>query len=320
LARLGAEEADAFGGAAAQAVRLRAADGYFKGLKDRELLAVLDEAVASSEKEVESAERLKKQGLVLGSDHQAALAILSGLKAWRVRTAAEENAHDAELSVLTGGPADPAGALRDWIPPVEDDAALVAAALASRADLRAAGLRAAQAGVVERGAAQSLLPTVDAFAAVETSADGLNAGAASRMLGVRASMPFGDPAYLARRGRAKAGADAAGDARAELEDAVRAEVLGRAAGVRGLIAALPDLDESLARAQESLAQVRPLYREGRQSVMEVLRAEEAVARLQDARLDALYRLRSEWAALRAAQGRLDDAAVGTLASSLETPR
>ncbi|MDE2142432.1 MAG: TolC family protein [Elusimicrobia bacterium] len=320
LARLGAEEADAFGGAAAQAVRLRAADGYFKGLKDRELLAVLDEAVASSEKEVESAERLKKQGLVLGSDHQAALAILSGLKAWRVRTAAEENAHDAELSVLTGGPADPAGALRDWTPPVEDDAALVAAALASRADLRAAGLRAARAGVVERGAAQSLLPTVDAFAAVETSADGLNAGAASRMLGVRASMPFGDPAYLARRGRAKAGADAAGDARAELEDAARAEVLGRAAGVRGLIAALPDLDESLARAQESLAQVRPLYREGRQSVMEVLRAEEAVARLQDARLDALCRLRSEWAALRAAQGRLDDAAVGTLASSLETPR
>ncbi len=97
-------------------------------------------------------------------------------------------------------------------------------------------------------------------------------------------------------------------------------MLGRAAGLRGLLAALPDLNESLARALNSLDTVRPLYREGRQSVMEVLRAEEAVARLQDARLEALYRLRAGWASLRAAQGRLDDEAVAALARSLEAVR
>jgi outer membrane protein TolC len=321
LARLGADEADAFGGAAAQAVRLRAADGYVRGLKDRQLLAELDARIASAQKEVESAERLRKQGLVLGSDHQAALAILSGLKAWRARAAAEKNAHDSEMSVLLGAAApEPAGALRDWTPPLEDDAALVAAALAGRSDLRAAGLRVSQAGVRERGASQSLMPVVDAFAAVETSADGLNSGSAARLVGLRASMPFGDPAYFARRGRAKARADAAGASRAQMEDEVRGEVLGRASGLRGLVATLPDLNESLARAQESLDLVRPLYREGRQSIMEVLRAEEAVARLEDSRLEALYRLRSEWAALRAAQGGLDDEAVAALAKSLEPVR
>lgn len=321
LAKLFEGEADAFGGAAAQQIRLRAAGGFVRGIKDRELLVELDARIAASEKEVESAERLKKQGLVLGSDHQAALAILSGLKAWRARAAAEKAAHDAELSVLTGGPApEPSGTLRDWTPPLEDDAVLVAAALSSRPELRAAGLRASQAGVRERGAAQSLLPTADAFAAVETSADGLDSGAAARLIGVRASMTFGDPAYLSRRGRARAAKDAADAARAQQEDMVRGEVLARAAGLRGIAATLPDLNESLARARESLTLVQPLYREGRQSIMEVLRAEEAVARLQDARFEALYRLRSEWAALRAAQGRLDDAAVAALAAGLEDAR
>ncbi|MFI5345502.1 MAG: TolC family protein [Elusimicrobiota bacterium] len=321
LAKLFEDEAGAYGGEAAQRIRLRAADGFVRGIKDRALLVELDARIAASQKEVESAERLKKQGLVLGSDHQAALAILAGLKAWRARADAEKSAHDAEMSVLVGGPApEPSGELRDWTPPLEDDGTLVAAALASRPELRAAGLRVSQAGVRQRGAAQSLLPSVDAFAAVETSADGFNDGAAARLVGVRASMAFGDPAYLSRRGRAKAASEAASASRAQQEDMVRGEVLARAAGLRGISATLPDLDESLTRARESLTLVQPLYREGRQSIMEVLRAEEAVARLQDARFEALYRLRSEWAALRAAQGRLDDAAVAALAAGLEASR
>ena len=321
LARLGASEAEASGGAAAQAVRLRAADGYIRGVKDRELLAELEARIASALAAVESAERLKKQGLVLGSDHQAALAILSGLKAWRARAAADRTAHDSELSVLTGGPAPESGdAFNDWTPPIEDDATLVAEALASRPDLRAAGLRVDQAGVRERGATRSLMPTVDAFAAVETSADGLSPGAAGRIFGLRASLPFGDPAYLSRLGRTRAATRAAGAVRAQAEDEIRVEVLGRAAALRGLIAALPDLNESLARARDSLDMVRPLYREGRQSIMEVLRAEETVARLQEARLEARYRLRAGWASLRAAQGRLDDEAVVVLAGSLEKVR
>jgi len=321
LAGLAADEASTWGGAAAQDVRRRAAEAYLLDLKDRALLTELDARIASAQKEVESAERLKKQGLVLGSDHLAALAILSGLKARRAQAAAEKAAHDAELSVLIGGPApEPAGSLGDWSPAIDGDAALVVDALASRPDLRAADLRRAQAAVRERGANQSLLPTVDAFAAVGTTGDGLDNGASSRVVGLRASLPFGDPAYLARRERAKADVEASAAAARAAEDAASGEVRARAAGLRGLAAVVPELDESLARARESLEQVRPLYREGRQSIMEVLRAEEAVAKISEARLDALCRLRSDWAALRAAQGRFDDEAVRELARSLEAAR
>ena len=97
-------------------------------------------------------------------------------------------------------------------------------------------------------------------------------------------------------------------------------MLTRAAGLRGLSAALPELREAVARARDSLEQVRPLYREGRQSVLDVLRAEEAVARLEEARLETVYRQRSEWASLRAAQGLFDAEAVAVLSRSLEVSR
>lgn len=321
LAGLAAAEAEAMGGAAAQAVRLRATDAYLRDLKSAALLLEIDARLATARSAVDSAERLRKQGLVLGSDHQAALAVLSGLKAWRARAAAEREAHRAELGVLLGADApSTSGSLRDWEPPLESDAELVTRALASRPDLRAAGLRTRAAAVRRDGARHSLLPTLDAFAAVNNSADGLDSGAASRLVGVRANLLFGDPAYASRRARAAADEDAAAAAKAGAEDAARGEVLARAAGLRGLAAALPELNEALARARESLERVRPLYREGRQSVLEVLRAEEAVARLEEARLDALYRQRVEWASLRAAQGVFDAGAVAVLSRSLEAAR
>ncbi|MDD5302794.1 MAG: TolC family protein [Elusimicrobia bacterium] len=321
LAALAGDEADAMGGAAAQAVRLRTTDAYLRDLKAKALLSEIDARLTTARAAVDSAERLKKQGLVLGSDHQAALAILSGLRAWRARAAAEREAYRSELGVLIGGAApETAGSLSDWAPPLESDESLVAAALASRPDLRAAGLRTRAAGVRRDGARQSLLPTVDAFAAVNTAADGLNSGAASRLVGVRATMLFGDPAYASRSARAEADENAAAAAGAGAADAARGEVLARAAGLRGLGAALPELREALARARDSLEQVRPLYREGRQSVLDVLRAEDAVARLEEARLETVYRQRSEWAALRAAQGRFDSDAVAVLNRSLEESR
>ncbi len=321
LAALAADEAEVMGGAAAQAVRLRTTDAYLRELKSAALLAELDGRLSTARAALDSAERLKKQGLVLGSDHQAALAVLSGLKAWRARAAAEREAHRAELGVLLGGTApETSGALLDWAPPLESGEALVAAALASRPDMRAAGLRTLAAGVRRDGARHSVLPTVDAFAAVNNAADGFNSGAAGRLVGVRATFLFGDPAYASRRARAAADENAAAAAKAGAEDAARGEVLARAAGLRGLAAALPELREALARARESLERVRPLYREGRQSVLEVLRAEEAVVRLEEARLEAVYRQRAEWASLRAAQGLFDAGAVAVLSRSLEASR
>lgn len=322
LAGLAAQEADAWAGVSAQGVRLRVVSVYLARVEDREIIAEIDERIKSAGVEVERAQRLSRQGLVLGSDHQAALAILAGLRARRAQALAERSAHDGELSVLLGAPApEPEGGLGVWTPLLEDDGALVSAAISTRPDLRAADIRREQAAVRVRGANASLSPVVDAFAAIETSDDGLGAGAAAaRLIGIRANIPFGDPAYFSRRDQVRADAEAVADARAGLEEAVRGEVLARAAGIRGSIASSAEIDESLARARQSLDEVRPLYREGRQSVMEVLRAEESVAKLFAEHLAARRKLRADWSALRAAQGKLDDETVSIINGSLEGSR
>ncbi|MBI4060234.1 MAG: TolC family protein [Elusimicrobia bacterium] len=320
LADLGAAEARSMGGAAGQAVSVAAIEAHLDLLKNRALLAELDARLVSASAEIERSQRLSRSGLVLGSDHQAALALLSSLKAWRAKTRAEADAAAARLNVLTGHSEPADGQLGPWTAPLEDDAALVADALASRPELAAASRR-REASAVRRAAANSvLLPRVEAFAAVTSVSDGLSTGAGARMGGVRASVAFGDPTWGARRNRYKEDEAAAAAAAAGAADAARGEVLGRAAAVRGLQAALPELDEGLTRAASALDLARPLYREGRLSALEVLRAEEARARMTEARLQAQAGLRTQWAALAAARGRLDADAVSTLARSLEEVR
>lgn len=317
LAELGGEEARALGAAAGQATAAAAVAAHVDALKHRAVLAELDARLGTAAGEVERSERLSRAGLVLGSDHQAALALLSSLKAWRARAAAEAAAAEARLAVLTGGPASPTGALGDWTPPLAEDEALVASALGARPELAAAQARRRAAAVRRAGAESSLLPRVEAFAAATSASDGFDSGAGARLAGVRASVSFGDPAWGPRRARHKEDEAAAAAAADGAADAVRGEVLARAAGVRGLLAALPALEEGHARAGAALEQARPLYREGRLSVLEVLRAEEARARMSEARLEARAALRAQWAALAAASGKLDADAVDALARSLE---
>ena len=62
---------------------------------------------------------------------------------------------------------------------------------------------------------------------------------------------------------------------------------------------------------------RPLYRQGRQSVLEVLRAEDALAQAELAVVDARKGLFAGWAGLRQAAGTLDAQAVAALDAALE---
>ena len=80
------------------------------------------------------------------------------------------------------------------------------------------------------------------------------------------------------------------------------------------------LDKAEENAARSLELFRPLYREGRQSVLEVIRAEEALAKSRTAKMDALLGLHLTYARLMAASGQLNEAAVAAIASSLKETR
>jgi len=201
-----------------------------------------------------------------------------------------------------------------------EEGELVERALRERRDLKIAKLQAALADASQKQASMSLLPTVEAFAAVETATADFDRNPASRVLGVRAQLPFGDPGYLPRRRRAEAEARASRSMTDERAETVRVEVAAARAGFAGVAASLPTMRWTREQASKSLELFRPLYKEGRQSVMEVLRAEDALAQAEDAYLQTLYYLHAGYARLMLAAGGLDHGTVSIIAGNLEAAR
>lgn len=300
-------------------IRQHVLEAGLAALHGRALAGVLKERIEASENEVSSAQRLRARGLVLGSDYYAAEAVLSGLRAWRVQAEKMAQAAEESLGVFLGGndTVPVRGALRAEGPGLPSTEMLLAHAREHRADLSAARLEADVARVMVEKERSSLFPIVDAMAEAQTNTEDFSTNPSQRLLMLRAQWALGDPTYGARRGKAKAGAQAAQERRAALEEQARIAILQSVRSHEGAGEALPLLNATVEQAERSLEAFRPLYREGRQSILEVLRAEESLARAQAARLDALNQWHLTRVRALAAAGALDEGAVTALSASLE---
>jgi outer membrane protein TolC len=186
-----------------------------------------------------------------------------------------------------------------------------------RPDLRAADLDVQMAESSLGKEKSTLYPRLDAMAQAETNTEDFSSNPSNRLLMVRAAWAIGDPTYGARREKAKAGEQAGRLTRDALEEQAKMEILHAVRGFEGAREALPLLDLTVDQARRSLEMFRPLYREGRQSIMEVLRAEEALARAEAQRLEGLTQLNLNRARALAAAGALDEGALGALSAALE---
>ncbi|HAM35149.1 MAG TPA: hypothetical protein DEB40_13660 [Elusimicrobia bacterium] len=317
LGRLGRDAAESGRDRAAQKLRYETTQVFLQVLLQEELARVLAERVEASGSEIESARKLKAKGLVLGSDYYAAQAALGGLKAWQTRSSADLAAARSALAILMGAPSMVKGTLAYKEYPLEREAELADKALQGRPELRQAAFKENMAAIWRRKEGLSLLPKVEAFAALETDTRDFNANPWNRLFGVRAKLALGDPSYLPRRFKAEAAWQASrADAR-KLRQDVALEVSRAWQGLAGARAAWPIAKDTLDKARQSLELFRPLYREGRQSILEVLRAEEGLARAHAAYLESLYNIHDGRARLLLAAGSLDNAAVREIERGLE---
>jgi len=164
--------------------------------------------------------------------------------------------------------------------------------------------------------ANALLPAVEAFGSWETNSESLSAFRDNRMLGIRLTMPLGDPAYFARKDAAKA---EAAMAQSRLDEARRQASLEAAEAANNYSSAqesLPVAKETLQKARQSLELFRPLYRQGRQSVLEVLRAQAAVLQAEAAYYETLYKIHLYHAQSLLASETLDAAAIQEMSGQL----
>ncbi|MBI5594648.1 MAG: TolC family protein [Elusimicrobia bacterium] len=317
-AALGAEAAESGSRAVEEERRRAAVDAALDVLASQARLSVLEVRLSSASAMVEDARRLTKSGVVLGSEFYAAEALLAKL---RGQAAMERRALEgvrARLSILSGVPdAAPSGSLAAPPPGLAGAEALSADASARRGDLRAAELGAQSSLEGAAAARRSLLPSVEAFGQVQESGRGFLDGGTSRLVGLRAELPFGDPGYPSRRGRLEAAARRSREAVRAGREAAAADIASARAAYAGALDAFPELLSARDHAAHSLELFRPLYRQGRQSVMEVLRAEDALTQAELAVIAARRGLYAGWAGLRQAAGTFGPEAVKDLERALE---
>lgn len=279
------------------------------------LAALAGESVAAAEAELKTAQMLKDKGMVLGSDYYGAEAILSTLKGYKLNWDKALALEQEKLGMAVGlpGGAGAAGALTDpgWPGLERGDVPT-----GGRRDIKALEKMAEISETAAEMQKNSVLPVVEAFGSWETNSESLSDFRGNRLLGLRLTVPLGDPAYFARRDAA--GAEAA-MARARLEEARLNAGVEAAEALNNYKAAaesLPVARETVEKARQSLELFRPLYRQGRQSVLEVLRAQASVLQAEAALAETVYKLNLYRAQALLASERLDAAAVKEISDKL----
>jgi outer membrane protein TolC len=320
LAALAVSQAERLASGARQDLRLAVFEAAIQTLQARALVDQLDNRIRSSRDEIENAKKLRAKGLVLGSDYFAAQAVHSGLKAWRLQTEKMAETGQDSLGVLLA--LDPVGfeligSLRPGGPPLPSLSELTALARENRADVRFSALSAEQADVAAFREKSTFLPRVDAMAQAETNTEDFSSNPSNRLVMVQAQWALGDPTYVARRKKAVGASRASRQQQAAIEERAQIEILQSLRRYESARDSLPFLTETVENAAQSLSLVRPLYREGRQSILDVLRAEEGLARADALRLEAVAQIHLQRARTLAAAGILDEGAIGALSAAVE---
>ena len=278
------------------------------------------ESVKSAEAELKTAQMLKDRGMVLGSDYYGAEAILSTLKgydlSWRKALELESERLAITLDLPPGNSPAPRGELREAAYTAKTSAELGAEAAGNRRDLKAMEKLAAISKTSQIMQENSMLPVVEAFGAWETNSASLSDFRSNRLVGLRLTMPLGDPAYYAKKNAAAAETSMAQSRLDEARKQARTEAEEALNNYQAALESLPINKETLAKAKQSYELFVPLYRQGRQSVLEVLRAKASVLQAEAAYYETLYKLNLYHAQTLLASETLDAAAITEMSDKL----
>ncbi len=318
---LGAEAAQSGYERARAGVTFRITYQWLTVLLRRQLAELGSSTVKAAETELKTAQMLKDKGMVLGSDYYGAEAILSTLRGYSLNWNKALSLEKEKLAITLGmdptAEVEAEGALSEASYLEKTGGELAAAAAAGRRDIKALEKMAAIAGTSETMQERSLLPVVEAFGTWETNSVNLSDFRSNRLLGLRLTVPLGDPAYFAKKDAARAETSMAAS---RLDEARRQATIELAEALNNYAAAkesLPVAKETLEKAGQSLELFRPLYRQGRQSVLEVLRAQASVLQAEAAYYETLYKLNLYHAQTLLASETLDAAAVAEMSHKLE---
>lgn len=285
-----------------------------------ELAKISAQAQKSAEEQIKTADRLRSKGFVLGSDYYAAQAALSSIKTTRTMFENDILAQSAALAVRLGrntqNTLKPSGSFTAFLYNIGNEQEKLQKLSQTRGDIIAARLEAKNADIARSLESNSLMPQIGVFAQLQTNTRDFSNNPLLNTVGVSMTVPFGDFTRSPRVKQREAQKLQAQEQAAALADAATADLLRYRREYESAKAALPAAREAVENAQKSLELFKPLFRQGRQSVLEVVRAEAALMSARSSLAEITFKLHFYYAASLFMAGEFDQTAADTISAAL----
>lgn len=303
-----------------QAELFAATQNYLMLALKTQLAKIAAQTQTSAQEQLKTADRLRSKGFVLGSDYYAAQAVLSSIKTNRTVFENDILSESAALSVRLGR--DPKNILKPsdgfapFIYDLGNESEKLAKLSQTRGDIITARLEAKNADIARSLESNSLLPQIGVFAQLQTNTRDFSTNPLLNTVGVSMTVPFGDFTRSPRVKQREAQKLQAQEQANALADAAASDLLRYRREYESAKAALPAAREAVANAQQSLELFKPLFRQGRQSVLEVVRAEAALMAARSSLAEITFKLHFYYAASLFMAGEFDQAAAQNISAAL----
>jgi outer membrane protein TolC len=284
------------------------------------LVEIAEVSVSSTETELKMAKMLKDKGMVLGSDYYGAEAILSLMKGYRLNWQKSLDLEKQKLAIMLGLSSSElpeiVGTLSEISYPEKDIAAVSASIGTDRLDIKAMKNMVEIYKIKQDTQKNSILPVIETFGSWEINSKSLSDFNSSRIVGLRMTISLGDPAYFAKKEAAEAERYMS---EIRLQEAQKQAIIEATEAWNNYTTTIENIKiakETLKKARQSLEIFLPLYRQGRQSVLEVLRAKASVLQAEASYYENIYKLHLFYAKLLLTEEKLNEQAVEEMSLKL----
>lgn len=296
---------------------------YFSAIRDKAVTSIAIDAENFAKSEIKDSYNLTSQGMAPGAEYYGASAIASGISAKRIESEAGYENAVSSLSIMAGEARnsfviDAVMSEKEYS--VEALETLINKALQMRNDINIAHLQQTDLKDAHAVEKKSILPSVHAFGKVQTDSYDTKYMTDHYTIGVQLSMPFFDPSHGFKVNMIEEQYKQANTRLSSIGEQVTIEVTNAYTNYKSSAKALTIMKDSRNQAQKSVKMMRTLYRQGRVSVIDILRAEDQLLSIQTAFFKTAYNMNMAYASLMAVSGQLSIDTVQTINDLTEEAR
>jgi outer membrane protein TolC len=296
---------------------------YFAALRFKETAASSIDAEKFAKSEINDARALTAHGMAPGAEYYGAEAVARSVSAARIESESGYENAAAALAIMAGETqiyfsSDTKIPEKEYfVEPLEN---LTAKAVEMRSDINIARLQQSTVNDALGVEKNNALPSVHAFGKIQTDSYDTKYMPGHYTVGVQLSMPLFDQSHSFKVNMAEEQFRQSNINLSSIKEQTSIEVSNAYINYKSSIKALKEMRDAKKQAEKSVKMMRVLYKQGKVSVIDILRAEEQFLSVQAAFFKAAYNMNTAYVSLMYVSGQLSLETVKTINDAIQEAR